>query len=300
MPRKWISAHLFYTGNQDRLIVEALAPILRESSMKVTPDFFFVRHHLGGLHVRFRIGTVDEEHQRQARELIYVHASRFFRNYRPQKTSKKFSEATFLYLAKREGSRPSSMRYPDCSVQFIPYEFDQTRFGAENAEAVEQHFVESSRLARALLSAGASVEQRQAVAISAVVLAQRSAAGWLPGLVNRANWRQWSLFDVLGKHIEASYEQVFLAQQETLVRMVKPLMGDSATIKDRLAVPERAWLETVNRLLITLRKSPRRCDEILDTCTHLFCNRLGLPLSREGLVRYLAARSVQYLADERA
>jgi Lantibiotic biosynthesis dehydratase C-term len=41
-----------------------------------------------------------------------------------------------------------------------------------------------------------------------------------------------------------------------------------------------------------------RAPAVVDTCVHLFCNRLGVSLPDEGYLRYLAARTTVDLAEK--
>jgi hypothetical protein len=164
----------------------------------------------------------------------------------------------------------------------------------------ERHFAESSRLALTLLRAGISIEQRQTVALTAIVLAHAACVEDRDALAHRlvTSRRFWTADNSRNAQLESTYAPVYESQRPHLVRLatrVFVLSRGESTPRD--GIVEAAWWESVRRLHDALPPGGPPVDAILDTCAHLLCNRLGLPLTRESYVRYLAARAVADLNE---
>lgn len=59
----WLSAHIYYSGDADHLLKELILPYLNELRihLKTNFDFFFIRYHEDGFHIRLRIRILSTE-----------------------------------------------------------------------------------------------------------------------------------------------------------------------------------------------------------------------------------------------
>jgi thiopeptide-type bacteriocin biosynthesis protein len=266
--------HVYYQGDVDALLVHALTG--------VTGPFFFIRYWEGGPHVRIRVLAADLD-QLVTRCADYLAAHPSVDRIDPGSFA-----AMTAALARREGVEATASREPNDSVRLMPYRFEHDRYGSGPAVrvAVERHFAESSQLALALLAAGIGADQRRAVALSAVL--RTAEAG---------DWRWWA-----PPGVESAYRAVYQRQREALATFRqfdprRPKVQAPRWLSLDADRPGLMWSASIGALRDAMPAAGR--DRILDTCAHLFCNRLGLPPAQEGLVRYLAAMISSERADAR-
>jgi hypothetical protein len=289
----WTSAHFFYQGEVDRLIVKLVGPLVEElRDTDATIDFFFLRYWEGGPHLRLRIRT---EYSNGHRDLIKWHASEFFRAFPSEdrlKDPKSFLEFSTA-LAAREGIRAIPAHYPNDSVQFIDYSFDSRKYGAARGP-VERHFGESSRIALGLLNAGLSIDQRRAVAFAAVILAF-AACGRNADAIGRrimSSWSIWMLGNTDKSVQECAFSKAYDERKRELTTLASGAMNSARVLPSGSDDPfATAWFSSLTNLHASLNGGSAVREAIIDTCVHMLMNRLGLSPLREGYVRYLAARA---------
>jgi len=277
----WVSAHLFYQGDLDRLLVELIAPLAAELvSAGLADRYFFLRYWDGGPHVRLRLAAPAAARE-QVRARVASGAASFFRE-RPSRDV--VDDAGYLAdaarLARAERMRRYARRpYPNNSLAFIPYRPEYERYGRAAAmRAVERHFVESSAIAMSLLRSGVSANQRDTTALCLLLLAWLRAGLEPARLVPRP-----SDLDAV-----PDVEQRYLRQRETLGKLAGRMRAVAEDADGGGAFA--AWRDSVDRLRADLGGSPAT-RRIVDTCAHLVCNRLGVDSAGEAYLRYLAARS---------
>jgi hypothetical protein len=153
----WVSAHVFYQGDLTELVVDGAAPLVREMvSGGLASGWFFLRYWEGGTHLRLRVLPAGGDGNGDAvRALLTERLGRYLRE-RPSAELMQPAEyarlAPVLAARERMPSYAETM-YPNNSVVFLPYRREHGRYGhGASVEAVERHFVESSRLAAALLA----------------------------------------------------------------------------------------------------------------------------------------------------
>jgi len=277
----WVSAHLFYHGHLDLLLVDLVAPLTEELAAAGTCDrYFFLRYWDGGPHVRLRLHAPVAVHGQVAVRVERA-AARFFRE-RPSRDA--LDPAVYLAearrLARREGMRRYTRRpYPNNSVALIPYRPEYARYGPGPAiRAVERHFVESSAIAIGLLRSGASAGQRDTAALCLLMLTWHR-AGFDHSRLTPASSDLDDVPDV---------EQRYLRQRDTVRALADRMqaVASGAGGDGALAM----WRDSLDRLRAALGDSPATM-RILDTCAHLVCNRLGVGPTSEAYLRYLASRS---------
>jgi thiopeptide-type bacteriocin biosynthesis protein len=278
---QWVSAHIFYQGDQD-LVIRYLIPKIAESLADggTQPDFFFLRYWEGGPHVRLRVRAEPCDHDR-VRQVIEERCRHFFRAL-PSAT--RWAQAEYdmsAPLLARAEAMTDYMRElaPNNSVSFIPYRREYRRYGRVAMPAVEAHFVESSRIVLSMLSRGITPEQRvtAGVALYLIVWLRLSGRPELPQGNAEHFERQRDVLLLLGRRMRALVDQTDLVSRD-----------------DGFA----GWSRTMARLQAGLRADPARMAAVMETCAHLAANRLGIDMLTERYADSLASWTVQKLREE--
>ncbi|MEV1243859.1 thiopeptide-type bacteriocin biosynthesis protein [Nonomuraea sp. NPDC050022] len=279
-----MSAHIFYHGDHDRVIVDLISLIVEElAGGGAPPDFFFLRYWEGGPHVRLRIRAEPPDHDR-VRRVIEARCRAFFRA-RPSADAicQGDYDKTSARLARAEGMTDFTRELAaNNSVSFIPYRREYRRYGRAAMAAVEEHFVDSSRIILSMLSQGATPKQRVTAAVAMyliVWLRLGGAAGSAPP--------------------EADYADHFARQRDVLLplgRRMRALVDNAHRISrdDSLA----GWSRTTARLQEALEADRQRLPKVMTLCAHLAANRLGVDLLSERYASSLALRTVLELCEE--
>jgi thiopeptide-type bacteriocin biosynthesis protein len=294
--RGWVSAHVFYSGDLDTLLAEAIRPLVVELvDGALLRGYFFLRYWEGGPHLRLRLRPAAGGMRERVREVVAASCERYLRQ-RPATTpmtpAQYASVAPQLARLERLTSYADEL-YPDNSVHFIGYRAEHDRYGTGAClDAVEQHFMESSQIALALVSAGTAATAataRQTAGFCAVMLARLLcppgvfAAPGTPG-------------DVVPPGRGARAED-YARQRERLHGLGQAMREVAAEVPAEPPAGTasgglRAWRDSVTTLRDALagHADAARTAQIVDTCVHLFCNRLGISIPEEGHLRYLVAR----------
>ncbi|RVX44993.1 thiopeptide-type bacteriocin biosynthesis protein [Nonomuraea polychroma] len=281
---EWVSAHIFYHGDQDPVIVYLIRLIVEElADGGARPDFFFLRYWEGGPHVRLRVRAEPRDYDR-VRRVIEARCRTFFRSCPSADAIRQEEyEKTAALLARGEGMTDFARELaPNNSVSFIPYRREYPRYGRAAMAAVEAHFVDSSRIVLNMLSEGATPKQRVTAVVAMYLIA------WL---------RLGRTAEIAP--LDADYADLFARQRDVLLplgRRMRALVDHTHQISldDGLA----GWSRTMARLREALEADRRRLPGVMTTCAHLAANRLGVDLVSERYASSLAARTVLELCEE--
>jgi thiopeptide-type bacteriocin biosynthesis protein len=284
--RPWVSAHLFHSGDLDRLLSGAVRPLVAELlGGGHLSAYFFLRYWEGGSHLRLRLLPARADEDDLVRDLVAARAGRYLSRHpatRPVPAAEYATLAARLAAWERLPAYTQTL-YPDNSVRFIAYRPEHERYGTGAClHAVERHFTDSSQIALALVSAGAGAPARQTTALGAALLAHFLCPA------------EGSIDEV--ERLVPDAAQRYAGQRDRL-RGLAEAMRELAGSPDA-AVPSatrslRAWRESLVALCAALEPHARevRVPEVVAMCVHLFCNRLGVSLGEEAYVRYLAGRT---------
>jgi hypothetical protein len=324
----WLSVHLYYHGDLDRLLVDVVHPLVTEFADRgLAEEWFFVRYWEGGKHLRLRVRPLRPGGRGELADLISAHGVRFFDRYPSVDVMR---QEDYTRVARRLAAgeqRPSYVEqlHANNSVDFVPYRRELDRYGDENSMCeIERHFCESSVLVLSLVRAGASAGHKATAGYAAILLSWFCAepdpdvlTGWTSGLF--ASWERATI--AAGSDVDsAQFDERYQRQRASLLTTAHRL----AVLSDRLAqsAPNgnlTEWATSIARLrdsLVALISEGRsalpdrgwamgepssmrtRILPVLDICAHLFCNRLGISASEERYLRYLAGRVLVELAEE--
>ncbi|MCC5579622.1 thiopeptide-type bacteriocin biosynthesis protein [Microtetraspora sp. AC03309] len=173
--RDWISAHAFYQGDLDRLLVDLIDPLITELVADgLVEQWFFLRYWDGGPHVRVRVLPTPGRARSDIEGLL---TARFDTYVRVHPSSERIGQADYGRLARAlaewEGLSSYSPRlWPTDTLGFVPYRREHRRYGdGASMEAVERHFTESSAIAMSVLRREASPARRATAAFAMILLA---------------------------------------------------------------------------------------------------------------------------------
>lgn len=302
---EWVSAHVFYAADLDPLLVEAVAPLVRELTDQALIDgYFFVRYWDGGYHLRLRCrptsgNRIIVEQRVAARVTHFLHDHPASEEVDPEEYAASAAE-----LARQERVPDYQRRpYPTNTVEFIPYRREHERYGyGESMAAVERHFARSSEIVLSWLVAGLPPAERTAAALATTLLAWFCAGVGPGGVADPARvgrMAAWS--DPLG----ATPDQERYDRQRGQLHRLAAKMWVLAARSGDLSGAGRLldWARSVRSLHETLagtldRTGDRTPFGVVDVCAHLACNRLGVVPEEERQLRYLAARAVAALGQD--
>ncbi|MBF8191029.1 thiopeptide-type bacteriocin biosynthesis protein [Nonomuraea sp. K274] len=313
----WLSAHVFYQGDQDHLLVHAVLPLVSELPVA---GWFFLRYWDGGPHVRLRVLPAPGADAAGLSAAIEARFTGYFSSHpsTPLMRAEEYAETAEL-LARWESIRPAFAELqPNDSLAFVPYRREHHRYGHGAAiEAVERHFTDSSELALRLLGSGASDGQRSTAALAMLMLA------WLTCEPDPARLLSWISHESRQYGAQPWPEPDLGDQRDTAVAIARRMaamaaagsrLGGSGTLIE--------WARSIRALRDVLRTESAKGSllppgsgwegpggivsgdasvlTIIDICAHLACNRLGVTLPGEIAVRRLAGDALAALADDRS
>src|SRR5262249_32933433 len=156
------------------LLSDVVAPLVADlATAGMAEDYFFLRYWDGGPHLRLRVRPYMRADRADVERLVCARFEAYLRRSpSPQTLSAEQYVRTAGHLARMEGVASHTERpYPNNTVLPVPYHREHDRFGHGAAmDAVERHFVESSRIALRAVRLGASVEQRTAAVCAMLLL----------------------------------------------------------------------------------------------------------------------------------
>ncbi|MEU4777339.1 lantibiotic dehydratase C-terminal domain-containing protein [Micromonospora sp. NPDC023633] len=318
----WVSAHAFHQGDQDRLLVDAVDPLVTELVSDGRADgWFYLRYWDGGPHVRLRVLPAAGTSPDRIREAIDTRLDAYLRDNpsTPVMTEHAYAQSAEMLAAWEQVEPGFATLQPNDSVAYVPYRREHHRYGHGAAiEAVERHFVQSSTLAMRLLRQGASPQERSTAAYAMLLIAwltcepdpvrlrERIETG--PGYDDAA-----APFDLpqpsaqqLGTAVSVARRMralVAASRRHTDAGTLAGWARSVATLRDALdeqldrgtlAPPDSGWEGPGG---IVTAGPGTSVLTIIDICAHLVCNRLAITLPAEISLRQLAGAAVSALAE---
>lgn len=313
----WVSAHLFYHGDQDAVIVGVVRPVAERLGRAGLADgFFFLRYWEGGPHVRLRVRARPEQ-AAEVRSAIEETAAEFHRTSpsRSELTEQGYTESAAALAALEQMTDYDTVLHPDNSVAFIDYVPETSVFGSGRAlEAVEKQFMAASALAVELIARGRTPGQRAMDAFAMMAANRTVFTGILPELAYQARFMVESGGSAAQLLESSDFERYFDANKAQLRAGLETVWAATRGV----ALPDSSvasnWLKTVreaNDTLVELEllgqldaypdfEAPADVLQhinhlvpqlIVERCMHLMCNRLGISLAQESHLRLLLTRT---------
>ncbi|MEV7690101.1 lantibiotic dehydratase C-terminal domain-containing protein [Streptomyces bungoensis] len=291
----WASWHVHQHHDQDRLLVEAVAPLIRAVRSDGLVDRAFVlRYWDGGPHVRLRLRAPSEQALAELESRVPAVLRRWCREHPSERT---MGAQEYVLLRARIGDSASAAELvPDGSVVRAVYSPEHQRYGRGAAlAACEEHFDDSTRIALDLLAAGPPAATRDSLVVLLLTRLLTARGGRTAG-------RDWA-----GRVVAAGLPA---AARLDLARV--------AALLERAPAPVEAFALSLERLEARLRAAgddyrppavgfggvafttAEAEDPIatLDICIHLFANRIGVTMPTELALRASLAQAL--LAETKA
>ncbi|MFD8004149.1 thiopeptide-type bacteriocin biosynthesis protein [Streptomyces mirabilis] len=315
--RSWVSAHLFYHGDQDAAIVGVVRPVAeRLRRAKLADGFFFLRYWEGGPHLRLRVLT-SPEHVQEVRSAIEETAAEFYRTSPSQvsMSAQDYAESAPGLAELEQMADYDTQLHPDNSVAFIDYVPETEVFGTGRAlEAVEKQLMAASVLAVELIARGRTPGQRAMDAFAMLAANRTLFTGILPELAYQARFLVESGGGAARLLESAEFEKHFDANKAHLRTSLEAVWASTRGVALPDASVASKWLTTMRDLNDTLVElellgeldacpnfeAPADVLEhinhlvpqlIVERCAHLMCNRLGISLAQESHLRLLLTRT---------
>jgi hypothetical protein len=309
-----VSAHAFYHGDLDELIVGVVPRTIRElREHGLADDFFFLRYWDGGTHLRLRVRPSSGAAKPAIEQVV---GRRFAAHFDSSPATSDMRQDEYAELARTLAgweSVPSFAErlYPNNSVEFIPYVRERERYGyGASVTAAERHFTDSSQIALDLLTRGLTADQRTTAAAAMILLAWFSAVPD-PARLSRTITVPGSTIDVhigrqharvvslAGSMLALSAHATGLPPDGTLVRWSQSMSTLCAALAAEVETgafvpPTRGWEGSDTA---TAPEPRPRVLPVLDICAHLMCNRLGVPITEEAVIRQQTLDALKTLAE---
>ncbi len=326
--RDWVSAHAFYHGDQDHLLTGAVAPVVDELTKNgAVDDWFFLRYWERGPHLRLRLIAQRDRHT-EVQRCVRDRLEQCFRDHPSADRMRNEQYATMAHAFARTEQLETyaTTLHPNNTLSFIPYHREHHRYGnGASAEAVERHFGESSRIAMRMVTLDTSPKQRATTAFASMLLtwmAWEPEPGKLSEVVATTPSDSSGAKDMLGiggrSGAASAHKQhgraVEIARRMRRLAAVADTTTRSGTLVD--------WFRSMSTLRDSLRdavqagsytppilgywgrqRRPYNATDVdvlptMEICTHLLCNRLGLPLDTEQALRKSATDALGALVAE--
>jgi hypothetical protein len=272
----WVSVHAFYQDDADNLLRGVVGPLVADLAANgIAEEFFFLRYWDGGPHLRLRVRPLVSGDRATVERIVCGR----FEEYLSRAPSEDRLSATDYAraaeaLAHREGLASYMERpYPNNTALLVPYRREHDRYGHGAAmDAVERHFVESSRIALRAVRLRPSTGQRLAVAYAVLLLSRFVGGGSLGTPPAGGDSRTAAVFGLAGRMRALAAGAATSTRTGTLIDWARSLItlsqGRTAAAADGPTADIRA---------------------VLDLCAHLICNRLGLYIDTESAIRAVLA-----------
>ncbi|MEV5599497.1 lantibiotic dehydratase C-terminal domain-containing protein [Streptomyces sp. NPDC052496] len=316
----WVCAHVFQDTGHDTLLTDCVRPLVSGLSADgLLHRYFFLRYWEGGPHVRLRLLPTGEAASHEVRQRAATAIGAFLRDHpAPDTVDRTRYRGLADELAALEDlpEHDRDLR-PNNTVAFLPYRREHAVYGHGAAmAATEEHFQESSELALALVAAGASGQQRAAIALdlmlAVLALCDELRAQWVASgqpLIPYANGAEPAAaeehYQARRRHLRERALRVWqLAPDPTGATPQAHWLRSLRRLRERLSGWEDSGTFTSEWARSPLNQGPDLAalphpatTLILLRCAHLANNRLGLTLDQENHLRFLAGRIVSDLAS---
>jgi hypothetical protein len=313
----WVSAHLYFHGDQDAVIVGAVRPAVeRLRRAGLAEGFFFLRYWEGGPHVRLRVLTRPEQVD-QARSVIEETVEGFYRASpsASSMTAQEYADTAPGLAALERMDDYDTVLHPDNSLAFIDYVPEVEAFGTgRSLEAVERQLMAGSALALELIAHGRKPGQRAMDAFTMLAANRTLFTGILPELAYQARFMVESGGRAAQLIGTPQFERHFEANKTQLRSTLESVLSSTRGVALPGESVANGWLagtRELNDTLVELEllgkldafpsfEAPADVLEhinhlvpqlIVERCTHLMCNRLGISLAQESHLRLLLTRT---------
>ena len=269
--KDWFNLHIYYHADQNRLIREAILPLLKTLYEEIPlRRFFFVRYELGGSHIRLRLETpacksiVSRSARRELEKFLAAVPSLHSLD------RERIEEINQMLLASDENENDTNV-YPDNCIREFPFLPEVERYGGHHLLPYSLDlFTFTTTESLALIHDAAVMPRGEAVtrSIQALIRASLALATRYEELVEI--WRPWH---------QPLPRPNTSEQEHRTRRLLEDLAGAEISKKD--ATWER-WSAAGSNLRQALASEPDETQtRIVRSHVHMFANRLDISNSVE-------------------
>lgn len=310
MNTEWTSVHIFCGSQIDCVLVEKIAPLLRELERSVgLNEAFFLRYWNGGPHIRLRLRCsepVEAVFAILGQKLHLPPSERGIdpaaeREYLEQVArTEKFNQR---FRAAGDDIEDTEPLQALGSIQLRNYRYDFRRYGESARNVVETHFCYSSQLALYILRETLDRPQARCTvallllcaAVGAFAIDSRQMAGQLFAVSQRISGQP------LSRSMPAGQDEIDgLRMLARLIGEGLPIESQDVTVNAVLAAWQAHIYECRSGLRQLWNEGRLRSDPdwyLLDFC-HLLMNRLGFDAEDEGHLYRVTAQAMLYRPDQ--
>lgn len=321
--RPWLSIHVFHRGSLDLLLTRTVAPMVGELHRAAEIDgWFFLRYWEGGPHLRLRLLPHSPDHAGEISTRVSERCTRHLAD-RPSPPGG-YRQAEYAALGARLAAAERMSDWdrrlrPDDTVEFVPYRPEYNSYGVGPALlAVERHFTQSSAIAARLLVNRPEPDRRQGAALALLISALAVCEPDLPqagtgcatageAAYQRPSWIAYH--DARSEALRRQALDVWRIASGPLprstadplaawLRSLRSLHARLTRLRSKGGFSPHDTLSPLSHLADALHPDDPTVARTVLRCTHLLCNRLGLPPTSEAQLAFLAAHTLARLNKE--
>ncbi|GAA4205820.1 thiopeptide-type bacteriocin biosynthesis protein [Pedobacter jeongneungensis] len=268
LEEKWLSVYIFYNGEADQLLKQAIHPFIRQW----TAPWFFIRYWEGGDHIRLRLKAAVSQHGLIVKSLSLK-----------DEMIKSVQIAEYEPEIDRYGNIQSmawAERYFECSSNYV---LNWIIKREENQSAA----IQAIKLHMALLHT-LKWEKKALIALCNFFL-----EGWLPKLYNPTDPKKEQCIFWLKQ-----FEKVFAAKKNQTVQAVNQFWQElNAGIADDNLTEYLSKTAEVIFLYQNAHFDKDRLFQIISSFMHMNNNRLGISNYEEAYLMYSIIECLQFIQE---
>lgn len=266
--KKWLSVYIFYNGEADQLLKQAIHPFIRQW----TAPWFFIRYWEGGDHIRLRLKAAVSQHGLIVKSLSLKN-----------EMIKSVQIAEYEPEINRYGNIQSmawAERYFECSSNYV---LNWIVKREKNQSAA----IQAIKLHLALLHT-LKWEKKALIALCSFFL-----EGWLPKLYNQIDPKKEQRIFWLKQ-----FEKVFAAKKNQIAQAVNQFWQElNAGIADDNLTEYLSKTAEVIFLYQNAHFDKDRLFQIISSFMHMNNNRLGISNYEEAYLMYSIIECLQFIQE---
>lgn len=297
----WLSGHLYYHENLDRavrgfvrLLVAALA---RDGSIT---GFFFIRHGLGGPHIRLRLRPVAGAGERVLDEMEHFARTFLAREPSTRSLEEDAIRRSNAAILKDDSHEVDDSVYPDNSYHVVPFRPEIERYGGPGRFRLSLDYFTLSSVAAVDFHFRLGGAARSLQLAQAYGLLLRQALGFAIGEDELADLLRYGV-DWLGQDLPKVVEKgddVARSQMELFLQLLFSSLEEARTVRARadasdLSLPD-LLVTGAGRLSAAIGPAERGSRlRIGASQLHMTASRLGLTHAEEVYLSRLLTRTLE-------
>ncbi|SDF73476.1 thiopeptide-type bacteriocin biosynthesis domain-containing protein [Pedobacter terrae] len=275
----WLSLHIYYAGNADELLIQAIAPFISKWKFCffAGSPWFFIRYWEGGSHIRLRLHANSFYHEQISSSLSNDLCQFQSTSFQVEKVLSMKYDPEIIRYGNVESITWAEQHFAASSAYVLNWLLIRKNSSQVTLEAVKLHLV-------LLFCAGLKPEK-------IIRLCDFFINGWLPKLYRP---------DFSGDHEKAfwlhQFEQAFLSKKETVCLAAASFWEELAanSLYDDLAKYMTCSQKVMDQYK-TAEFDEFKFQEIVSSLMHMTNNRLGIANQEEAYLMYVIKTCIEYI-----